>query len=151
MSPAPRKNSSVHLGIEAVSLWLCSSVRGDTQTGWWHQPVWSACVSSPLWQTEGTGCVLGSITDLCLCAIIAIAGFYPLFLSCPCFCGHSNCIVYLVLCLSASRYFMFWAHAGVEWEFKKRKGGEEVRVWGSSLKCNPKLISVSGVVLECRY
>lgn len=36
MSPAPKKNSSIHLGIESVSLWLYFSVGGggDTQTGW---------------------------------------------------------------------------------------------------------------------
>ena len=32
MSPAPKKKSSIHLGIEAVSLWLYFSVRGGDMT-----------------------------------------------------------------------------------------------------------------------
>lgn len=44
---------------------------------------------------------------------------------------------------------MFWDDLGVEWEFKKRGGGQDVR--GRLLKCNLELFSVSGLVLECRY
>lgn len=76
--------------------------------------------------------VLGSITGLPPCPVTAIAGVCPLFPSCPCSCSHRNCC--LVLCLSASRYFMFGDDPEVEWNFlkkpKQQKQRREARVWG---------------------
>lgn len=46
MSPAPKKMSSIHLGVEAVSLWLYFSVQGGgtRHTGGLATPACTDCL-----------------------------------------------------------------------------------------------------------